>query len=64
MLFSVDIPFMHVLLCPLLFVGCVWFSVSASELPWLLPRTVLSLVARGQLSFCKKFICYSGWIPL
>ena len=65
MLFSVDIPYWHVLVCSLLFVGCVWFSVSGPELSSLLSRTVLSCsLATTVLShslwttvlFCKKFI--------
>ena len=50
-LFSVDIPFWHIFVCPLLFVGCVcFFFVSSLNFLGCCLR-LFSLVARGQLSW-------------
>ena len=56
MLFSVDMPFRRVLVCPLLIVGCVWFSVSDSELSLMLSRTVLSRSSGTTVFFFFFFL--------
>ena len=61
-LFSVDIPFWCIFVCPLLFVGCVCFFFCVSSLNFLgCCLELFSFIARGQLSIESLFSILVGF---